>query len=170
VCFWQDTPDGEGNDEPLREAQETYARVGACSARWVDAVRKPTAGEAPPQGWLTIAEKCRAAREALPAMIERAFADVQHSVARGDSVSSAFYSVDELPLVLRDLAAVGDSAGDVGGVMLRYAAEFEEDVRRDGEGIGKSLEPFLVVLLGALIGVVMVALYLPIFKLAAVVK
>lgn len=104
------------------------------------------------------------------AMIERAFGDVQRAVARGDSVASAFYSVDELPLVLRDLAAVGDSAGDVGGVMLRYAAEFEEDIRRDGEGIGKSLEPFLVVLLGALIGVVMVALYLPIFKLAAVVK
>lgn len=77
VCFWQDTPDGEGNDEPLDQAQETYARLGACSARWVDAVRKPTAIEAPTSGWTTIAEKRRAAREELPARIERAFCAVQ---------------------------------------------------------------------------------------------
>jgi hypothetical protein len=77
VCFWQDTPDGEGNDEPLDRAQEAYKRIGACSARWADSVRKPAASEAPPTGWMTIAERRRAAREELPAMIERAFGAVR---------------------------------------------------------------------------------------------
>ena len=109
-------------------------------------------------------------RVAGNAVFEASFTEVRHAIALGDSFSVAFASADQLPLVLRDLAAVGDAAGDVSGVLLRYAADVEEDLKTDGEGFGKALEPFMIGGLGALIGVVMVALYLPMFKLITVIK
>jgi type IV pilus assembly protein PilC len=71
--------------------------------------------------------------------------------------------------VFRDLAAVGDASGDLAGVLGRYAANTEEDLKRDGEDFAKALEPILVLGLGVVVGTAVIALYLPIFQLVNVV-
>lgn len=104
------------------------------------------------------------------AVFERAFGLVRQEVALGESVSVAFAGADDLPLVLRDLAAVGDAAGDLSGVLQRYAVDVEEDLRSDGEGFAKALEPFLIVGIGALVGAIIVAMYLPMFSLIDIIR
>lgn len=104
------------------------------------------------------------------AVFERAFAQVRHEVALGESVSVAFAGADDLPLVLRDLTAVGDTAGDLSGVLQRYAVDVEEDLKGDGEGFAKALEPFLIVGIGALVGAIIVSMYLPMFNLINVIR
>jgi len=104
------------------------------------------------------------------AVFERAFGLVRQEVALGESVSVAFAGVDDLPLVLRDLAAVGDSAGDMSGVLQRYAVDVEEDLKSDGEGFAKALEPFLIVGIGAIVGAIIVAMYLPMFSLINIIR
>jgi type IV pilus assembly protein PilC len=102
-------------------------------------------------------------------VFEDAFLDIQDSIAQGESVTDSFASVDQLPLVLRDLAAVGDATGDLGGVLNQYAIDTEEDLRRDGEAFGKAIEPILIVFLGFIVGTTVIALYLPIFQLVSAV-
>ncbi len=100
---------------------------------------------------------------------EDAFLDIQHSIAQGESVTDSFASVDQIPLILRDLAAVGDASGNLGGVLNQYAVDAEEDLKRDGENFGKTIEPFLVIFLGVIVGVMVIALYLPVFHLVTIV-
>jgi type IV pilus assembly protein PilC len=104
------------------------------------------------------------------AVFERAFGLVRQEVALGESVSVSFSGADDLPLVLRDLTAVGDAAGDLGGVLQRYATDVEEDLKSDGEGFAKALEPFLIVGIGALVGAIIVAMYLPMFNLINIIN
>jgi type IV pilus assembly protein PilC len=102
-------------------------------------------------------------------VFQDAFLAIQESIAQGESVTDSFASVDQLPLVFRDLAAVGDASGDLAGVLGRYAINTEEDLKRDGEDFAKALEPILVLGLGVVVGVAVIALYLPIFQLVNVV-
>lgn len=103
-------------------------------------------------------------------VIARAFENTRASVANGDSVAASFAHSDSLPLDLRDLAAVGEAAGDLPGVLVRYAEEAAAELAIDTDGIGNTLEPFLVVALGGMIGLVIIAMYLPIFRLVTVIR
>ena len=102
-------------------------------------------------------------------VFQEAFLGIQNLIAQGESVTDSFSSIDELPLVFRDLAAVGDASGDLAGVLGRYAADTEEDLKRDGEDFAKAIEPYLILGLGAIVGTAVVALYLPIFQLVTIV-
>jgi type IV pilus assembly protein PilC len=104
------------------------------------------------------------------AVFERAFGLVRQEIALGESVSVSFSGADELPLVMRDLTAVGDAAGDLSGVLQRYTEDVEDDLRADGEGFAKALEPFLIVGIGLLLGAIIVAMYLPMFTLTELIK
>jgi type IV pilus assembly protein PilC len=99
------------------------------------------------------------------AVFEDAFLDIQELIAQGESVTDSFASVDQLPLILRELAAVGDATGDLGGVLNQYAIDTEEDLKHDGEAFGKTIEPILILFLGCIVGTTVIALYLPIFQL-----
>ena len=90
-------------------------------------------------------------------------------MASGESVTDSFSSIDELPLVFRDLAAVGDASGDLSGVLGRYAKDTEEDIKRDGEDFAKAIEPYLILGLVVIVGTAVIALYLPIFLLVTIV-
>lgn len=99
------------------------------------------------------------------AVFEDAFLDIQELIAQGESVTDSFASVDQLPLILRELAAVGDATGDLGSVLNQYAIDTEEDLKHDGEAFGKTIEPILILFLGCIVGTTVIALYLPIFQL-----
>lgn len=102
-------------------------------------------------------------------VFREAFLGINGLIAQGESVTDSFASIDDLPLVFRDLAAVGDASGDLAGVLRRYANDSEIDLKRDGEDFAKALEPYLILSLGGVVGLVIVALYLPIFQLVTLV-
>lgn len=104
------------------------------------------------------------------AVIQQGFDDVADAVAVGDSVAVAFAGAQQLPLELRDLAVVGEASGDLGGTMVRWVDAIEADLSTDGDGIGKSLEPVMLVTIGTLMGLVVIALYLPMFDMAKSIK
>jgi len=96
---------------------------------------------------------------------ERAFERVRDLVALGMPVGAAFAGVPQLPLAMQDLAAIGDASGTLPEVLERYAIEMRHDLEHDGEAFAKALEPFLIVAVGALIGLIIIAMYLPMFGL-----
>ncbi len=71
--------------------------------------------------------------------------------------------------MFRDLEAVLDASGDLAGVLARYSADTEEDLKRDGEDFAKAIEPYLILGLGVIVGTAVIALYLPNFQLVTIV-
>ncbi len=91
------------------------------------------------------------------------------AVASGTSLNAAMQQSQVFPSLVTQMAAIGEESGALDD-MLRKAAEFyEEEVDAAVASLSSLLEPLIMVFLGGLIGGLVIAMYLPIFKLGAVV-
>lgn len=90
---------------------------------------------------------------------------VEDEVVEGQRFAKAFARADFLPPLVRQMLATGDETGTLGKVMLRVAAHYERDIRRQLSHVSKIAEPAMLLIMGALVGVIVSSLILPIFKL-----
>jgi type IV pilus assembly protein PilC len=67
------------------------------------------------------------------------------------------------------MAAIGEESGSLDHMLIKAAEFYEEEVDDMVKGLSSLMEPFIIVILGTLIGGIVVSMYLPIFKLGAVV-
>lgn len=94
---------------------------------------------------------------------------IASAVASGTSLTMAMQQSQAFPPLVTQMAAIGEESGALDD-MLRKAAEFYEDeVDAAVASLSSLLEPLIMVVLGGLIGGLVIAMYLPIFKLGAVV-
>ena len=88
------------------------------------------------------------------------------SVQEGGSISQAMEKHGLVtPLAMR-LLRVGERTGQMGEMMERIAAFYEEETVRWVERFVKLFEPLLMIFVGLLVGVIVVLMYFPIFELA----
>ncbi len=91
------------------------------------------------------------------------------AVVSGTSLTTAMQQSQVFPPLVTQMAAIGEESGALDD-MLRKAAEFyEEEVDAAVASLSSLLEPLIMVVLGGLIGGLVIAMYLPIFKLGSVV-
>ena len=67
------------------------------------------------------------------------------------------------------MVASGEEAGNLPRVMLRLADYYDEEVNRELKGLSALIEPLALVVLGALVGIIVSSVILPMFRLAHVV-
>ncbi len=98
----------------------------------------------------------------------RVVAEAREKVKRGEPVSSAFTEHSKLyPLMLGDMLSVGEETGKV-AEMLRQVAEFyEADVEQRTKDLSTIIEPVLMLLIGAGVGVFAVSMIAPIYSLSS---
>jgi type IV pilus assembly protein PilC len=72
------------------------------------------------------------------------------------------------PMVLQ-MSAIGEESGALDHMLGKAAEFYEQEVDEMVKGLSSLMEPFIIVILGVLIGGIVVSMYLPIFKLGAVV-
>jgi type IV pilus assembly protein PilC len=73
------------------------------------------------------------------------------------------------PNMVTQMVAIGEESGSLDSMLSKVADFFEEEVDTAVEGLSSLMEPVIMVVLGVLIGGMVVALYLPIFKMGAIV-
>ena len=66
------------------------------------------------------------------------------------------------------MAAIGEESGSLDDMLGKVADFYEEEVDNAVDALSSLLEPFIIVIIGTLVGGLVVAMYLPIFKMAAV--
>jgi type IV pilus assembly protein PilC len=66
--------------------------------------------------------------------------------------------------------ATGEEAGNLSGVMLRLATFYDAEVERDLKKLGAMIEPIALTVLGVVVGLIVSAVILPMFKLAHALK
>ncbi|MCK9488486.1 MAG: type II secretion system F family protein [Xanthomonadales bacterium] len=94
---------------------------------------------------------------------------IQGDVAVGHPLNLALSQTDLFPHMVVQMAAIGEEAGALDEMMVRVAEYYEEEVNNAVDTLSTALEPLIMVIIGAIVGTLVVAMYLPIFKLAATV-
>ena len=94
---------------------------------------------------------------------------IQRDVSTGSALTTAMQSTGVFPNMVLQMTAIGEEAGSLDHMLAKAAEFYEEEVDDMVKGLSSLIEPFIIVILGVLIGGIVVAMYLPIFKLGAVV-
>lgn len=94
---------------------------------------------------------------------------IQSEVSIGTSLTSAMQSSELFPNMVNQMVAIGEESGALDSMLGKVADFFEAEVDDAVEALSSLMEPMIMVVLGVLIGGMVIAMYLPIFKLGAVV-
>ena len=97
---------------------------------------------------------------------ERAVRKMKDDVAVGYPVNVAMKQVDLFPHMVVQMTAIGEEAGALDTMLMKVAEFYEEEVNNAVDAISSLIEPFIMVVIGGLVGSIVVAMYLPIFKIA----
>ena len=100
---------------------------------------------------------------------ELAVLQVRDEVATGQRLQVAMENTDRFPNMVIQMIAVGEESGSLDEMSAKVADFYEEDVDNAVDNLSSLLEPLIMSILGVLVGGLVVAMYLPIFKLGAVV-
>jgi type IV pilus assembly protein PilC len=94
---------------------------------------------------------------------------IQQEVSTGTSLTAAMGNANLFPTMVLQMCAIGEESGSVDHMLGKAADFYEAEVDEMVAGLSSLMEPIIIVFLGTLIGGIVVAMYLPIFKLGQVV-
>ena len=87
----------------------------------------------------------------------------------GHQLQLAMQQTDVFPNMVVQMAAIGEEAGSLDTMLIKVAESYEEEVNNAVDSLSSLLEPAIIVFVGVIVGAMVVAMYLPIFKMAAVI-
>jgi type IV pilus assembly protein PilC len=100
---------------------------------------------------------------------ESAVIKMRDEVATGQRLQRAMENTDLFPNMVNQMIAVGEESGSLDAMSAKVADFYEEEVDNAVDSMSSLLEPLIMAILGVLVGGLVIAMYLPIFKMGAVV-
>lgn len=99
------------------------------------------------------------------AVVEKAIMDAREEIARGREITTAFRGTKKIPEMVLQLMATGEEAGQLDSMLMKASDFYDRQVEAAVQGLSALIEPLLIVIVGAIVGVVVITMYLPIFYL-----
>jgi len=99
---------------------------------------------------------------------KEAVVKIKNDVSTGHQLQMAMQQVNLFPHMVVSMASIGEESGNLDAMLGKVADYYETEVANDVDAMSSLIEPLVMVVIGGLVGVMIVAMYLPIFKLAAV--
>ncbi|HEU4685448.1 MAG TPA: type II secretion system F family protein [Nitrospira sp.] len=100
-------------------------------------------------------------------VIENALMDARVSISGGKTISDPLAKSETFPKMVTHMIAVGESTGALDAMLGKIADFYEDEVDQAVASLTSLLEPIMMVFLGVVIGFIVIAMYLPIFKMAS---
>jgi len=100
---------------------------------------------------------------------EKGTMEIRTEVATGQRLQRAMEATELFPNMVIQMVAVGEESGSLDEMCSKVADFYERDVDDAVDNLSSLLEPAIMTILGVLVGGLVIAMYLPIFKLGAVV-
>ena len=94
---------------------------------------------------------------------------IQKDVSTGSALTTSMTQTGVFPVMVLQMTAIGEESGSLDHMLAKAAEFYEDEVDEMVKGLSSLMEPFIIVILGVVIGGIVVSMYLPIFKLGAVV-
>lgn len=102
-------------------------------------------------------------------LIEESLQKTKESVEKGKPFNQSL-DKDYFPLMFTAMAAVGENTGRLDEMLDTIATFYEDEVDREVDALISTLEPLMMVVIGGIVGFILIALYLPIFKMGELIK
>jgi len=102
-------------------------------------------------------------------VIEKAVYNVRTGIAEGQTMATPLSASGVFPPMVCQMIAVGESTGSLDSMLNKIADFYDEEVDQAVENLTSLIEPFMLLFLGVTIGGIVVAMYLPIFKMGGLV-
>jgi type IV pilus assembly protein PilC len=90
---------------------------------------------------------------------------IQAEVSTGTALTQAMTNANIFPSMVLQMTAIGEESGSLDAMLGKVADFYEQEVDEAVESLSSLMEPMIMVILGGLIGTIVVAMYLPIFKM-----
>ncbi|WP_349657730.1 type II secretion system F family protein [Xanthomonas sp. 10-10] len=100
---------------------------------------------------------------------EEAVLRMRDDVSVGYPVNLSMKQVNLFPHMVIQMTAIGEEAGALDTMLFKVADYFEQDVNNAVDALSSLLEPMIMIFIGVVVGGMVIGMYLPIFKLGAVV-
>ena len=98
-------------------------------------------------------------------VIEESMVDVQQSVKEGQSIAAPLEHAKVFPPMVTQMVAVGEETGSLDSMLGKVADFYEDEVNASVKSLTSILEPILMIGVGAIVGIVVISMYLPVFSL-----
>ncbi|GEK50947.1 type II secretion system F family protein [Vreelandella venusta] len=95
----------------------------------------------------------------------KAIHDVRQDVTTGQQLHFAMRMTNRFPALAVQMVSIGEEAGSLDAMLNRVADYYEEEVNNKVDALTSLMEPIIIIVLGALVGGVVVSMYLPIFEI-----
>lgn len=100
-------------------------------------------------------------------IIENAIMKTRQSIGEGKTIAEPLMETDIFPSMVVQMIAVGEATGALDTMLAKIADFYDDEVDAAVDAMTALLEPFMMVFLGGVVGGMIIAMYLPIFKMAA---
>ena len=98
-------------------------------------------------------------------VIEKAMADVRDSVKKGGTITAPMQKMPQaFPVMVTQMIGVGEETGALETMMSKIADFYEDQVAAAVKALTSILEPVMIVVVGGIVGFIVIAMYLPMFK------
>ena len=136
----------------------------ACIARWTRTLSTMFAAGVPLMDALELAGGTTGNSVYVQATVK-----IQQDVSAGVSLNAAMVHAGVFPNMVVQMCAIGEESGSLDHMLGKAADFFEEEVDQKVAALASLMEPFIIVVLSALIGGIVISMYLPIFELGQVI-
>lgn len=99
---------------------------------------------------------------------QKAVMDVKHDVSTGRNLAGSMESTGMFPNMMLQMVDSGEESGELEVMLDKVADFYEREVDDAVDALSSLIEPLMIVLLGSIIGTMVLAMYMPIFKMASV--
>ena len=103
------------------------------------------------------------------AVFAEATESIQRDVSTGSALTTSMTTTGIFPTMVLQMASIGEESGSLDHMLSKAAEFYEDEVDEAVKALSSLMEPFIIVILGGIIGGIVVSMYLPIFKLGSVV-
>lgn len=97
--------------------------------------------------------------------VEKAILRIAQSIAGGKPIAEPMREVGIFPPMVVQMTGVGEKTGNLGGMLLKVADFYDEEVDAAVDAVTSMLEPIIIVFMGGAVGFIMVAMYMPMFSM-----
>jgi type IV pilus assembly protein PilC len=97
--------------------------------------------------------------------MERAMFVVRDSVQKGGSIAEPLRKSKMFPTMVAHMVGVGEETGNLDGMLSKVADFYEDEVAAVIKALTSILEPVMIILVGAIVGFIVISMYLPLFQL-----
>ena len=104
------------------------------------------------------------------AVLEDAMESVIQSVKSGGSIAAPLKDAPIFPAMVAQMIAVGEETGNLDAMLSKVADFYEDEVAAAIKALTSILEPVMIILVGGIVGFIVVAMYMPMFKVYDAIK